>query len=266
MKHNEPKISAFDFITDLASRGQYSFTTEAFINAQNSTPTAARAALRRLKEQGMIAAPFRSFWVIVPPEYRALECLPAEQFIPDLMAHLKEPYYVSLLSAAQYHGAAHHSPQIFQIMTRANKPVLRCGKIAIEFVAKRNASEMPTEARNTKRGSIKLSTPELTALDLIGYYQHCGGLDNVATVLSELSEQMDGQKLLKTATFAPIAWVQRLGYLLRLVGADKITSEIAALIEKENPKIAPLIRGPSKGAPKDRIFRVAINMEVEPDL
>ena len=49
-----------------------------------------------------IADPNRGFHVVVPPAYRRLGCLRADQFIPDLMAHLGEPYYVGLLSAAKY--------------------------------------------------------------------------------------------------------------------------------------------------------------------
>jgi hypothetical protein len=52
-----------------------------------------RAQLRRLKEQGLIAEPVRGFLVIVPPEYRHLGCLPAEQFVPQLMAIAAEPYW-----------------------------------------------------------------------------------------------------------------------------------------------------------------------------
>src|SRR5204862_425249 len=75
---------------------------------------AVQAALRRLKRRGEIADPYRGFHVIVPPEYRRLGCLPAEQFVPQLMRVLGETYYVALLSAAELHGAAHQRPQAFQ--------------------------------------------------------------------------------------------------------------------------------------------------------
>jgi hypothetical protein len=39
------------------------------------------------------------------------------------------------------------------------------------------------------------STPEGTALELVGYPNRAGGLDNVATVLSELSEEMVAERL-----------------------------------------------------------------------
>lgn len=44
-----------------------------------------------------------------------------------------------------------------------------------------------------------VSTPEATALDLIGYQYHAGGLDQVATVLSELAERIDPEKLAAAA-------------------------------------------------------------------
>jgi hypothetical protein len=49
--------------------------------------------------------------VIVPPEYRRIECLAADHFVPQLMEHLGEWYYVALLSAAELHGAAHQRPK-----------------------------------------------------------------------------------------------------------------------------------------------------------
>jgi len=48
--------------------------------------------LSRLAAKGAIASPAREFYLIVPPEYRGLGCLPAEQFVPALMEfHALEP-------------------------------------------------------------------------------------------------------------------------------------------------------------------------------
>src|SRR5262249_40136028 len=106
---------AAEFIVELASRGRYHFTTEEAVASLRGQIPAVRAAMRRLKANGQIAAPHRGFHVIVPPEYRRLGCLPAEQFVPQLMDHLGETYYAALLSAAELHGAAHHRPQSFQV-------------------------------------------------------------------------------------------------------------------------------------------------------
>lgn len=41
---------------------------------------------------------------------------------------------------------------------------------------------------NTPRGTLVISTPEATALDLVGYPHRAGGLNQVATVLAELAD------------------------------------------------------------------------------
>jgi predicted transcriptional regulator of viral defense system len=156
---------------------------------------AARAALRRLAEKKAIASPQRGFHVILPPEYRRVGCLPPKQFVPQLMATRGLTYYVGLLPAAQYHGSAHHRPQQFQVMVERPRPAISCGEVRVAFIARRAAASVAVELRNTPRGTIRVSTPEATALDLVGYPAHAGGLDAVATVLSELVDRLDPMKL-----------------------------------------------------------------------
>ena len=96
---------AVQFVADVAAAGRYCFTTDEAVRAFGGSLVAARAALRRLKARIEIADPHRGFHVIVPPEYRQLGCLPADQFVSQLMEYLHEPYYVALLSAAELHGA-----------------------------------------------------------------------------------------------------------------------------------------------------------------
>lgn len=111
-------------IADLASRGRYHFTSSDLHSVLGVSEAAARQALSRLAAKGEIASPARGFYVIVPPEYRRLGCRPADQFIPALMEHRSARYYVGLLSAAQYHGVAHHRPQEFQVVLQRNRPAI----------------------------------------------------------------------------------------------------------------------------------------------
>jgi len=101
------------YIEDLQHQGRYHFTTQEVASAMGREEAVVRQGLHRLKSKGRIASPQRGFHVVVPPEYRALGCLPAEQFVPQLMEHVGEQYHVALLSAAELHGAAHHRPQRF---------------------------------------------------------------------------------------------------------------------------------------------------------
>ena len=55
----------------------------------------------------------------------------------------------------------------------------------------------------------------LTAADLVQYQQHVGGLSRVATILEELSEQIDiNNQLAPLATYVKKVVWQRLGYIL----------------------------------------------------
>jgi predicted transcriptional regulator of viral defense system len=215
--------SATDLVRNLASQGRYHFTTDEAGEALGSSLVATRAALRRLKQKGDLATPYRGFHVIVPPEYRRLGCLPGEQFIPQLMGHLGLAYHAALLSAAQYHGAAHQRPQVFQVMIQKNRPAIACGEVRVTFVARRNVDDIPVTERNTPRGSVRVSTPEATAFDLVGYPRQAGGLDHVLTVLTELAEALSAERLVALAPLSPVAWSQRLGSLLDRIGqADRV--------------------------------------------
>jgi predicted transcriptional regulator of viral defense system len=205
--------AAATYVDDLAADGRHTFTTKEAVAALGGSLPAVRAALRRLKAKGEIADPHRGFHVIVPPEYRRLRCLPAEQFVPQLMRHLGEVYYVALLSAAELHGAAHQRPQAFQVMVKANRRAIACGEVRVQFVARKDLERTPVLEKNTPRGPIRVASPEATALELVGYADQSGGLDNVASVLAELAEMLDAKRLVAAASHCPIAWVQRLGYL-----------------------------------------------------
>ena len=258
--------SAADYITGLQARGRYAFTTADVVAALGASVAAARAALRRLKRKAVIADPYRGFHVVVPPAYRRLGCLPAEQFIPELMHHLGEVYYVGLLSAAQYHGAAHQTPMVFQVIVPGSRRGLQCGGVRVEFIARQDMRATPVVERNTETGIIRVATPEATALELVGYPEHCGYLDNVATVLAELADSIRGELLAVEARRAPLAWVQRLGFLLSIVGADALASYLDPVLAERNAFTVPL--APWKemsGAPRDARWNVAANVEVEPD-
>ena len=260
-------MTASQYIDHLASIGRYHFTTDEATEALGVSRLAARAALRRLMRHGAIATPFRGFYVVVSPEYRRLGCLPGEQFIDQLMGHLGEPYYVGLLSAAEYHGAAHHRPQQLQVVSEKNRPALDCGRVRVAFIARSNILEIPVRLFNTPRGTLRVSTPEATALDLVGYPEHSAGLANVATVLSELAESLDPDQLADAARHSPLPWSQRLGYLLEHLGFKEASDSLATFVADNAPHVTPLApAAPMRGTPRDSRWKVAVNTAVEAEL
>ena len=259
-------MRASEYIRDLAASGAYHFTTADAIKAIGGNPPAVRAQLRRLRQQEMIAEPVRSFHVIVPNEHRRLGCLPAEHFIDQLMQAWGEPYYVCLLSAAERHGAAHQRPQATQVMVRKNRQTIECGLVRVEFVARGDLDKMPISKINTPRGVLRYSSPEMTALELVGYPNHAGGLDNVATVLAELSEEMDADNLLEAAELSPVSWSQRLGHLLELVGQEELAHALAPFVLENARSYTPLRRAASiAGGERNPRWKLIVNVDVELD-
>lgn len=267
MEQESSRIHARDYIASLASMGRYHFTSIEARNALGVSGDAAKLALNRLSRQKMIASPARGFYVIVPPEYQSLGCLPADQFIPALMEQLGFPYYAGLLSAAQYHGAAHHRPQEFQVLVAKSRRQIRCGKVRVAFIVRKNLQNVPTQPFNTPRGTIKVSTPEATAIDLVGYSHHAGGLDQVATILSELADRIEAEKLVVAAQTAPVTWAQRLGYLLEHVNAGDKTGALKSYVSKSARQTVSLLPGTTgtKG-PRDADWKLFVNVDVEAEL
>ena len=259
-------LSPRELIDALAAEGRYHFSTEEARAALGVSPAAAKLAVNRLARLGLVASPGRGFYVIVPPEYRRIGCLPAEQFIPALMEHWKLRYYAGLLSAAQYHGAAHQRPQEFQVMLARNRQPINCGAVRVSFIARKRLAEVPVQNFNTPRGTILLSTAEATAVDLVGYARHAGGLDQVATVLSELAERIDPELLVTAAATAPVPWAQRLGYLMELVGAAEKTVPLKDYVRRKARNAASLLpAGPRRKGKRSADWKLDINAEVEPE-
>jgi predicted transcriptional regulator of viral defense system len=260
----ERDMTAKSFITHMMAQGRYCFRTDEAAQALDSNPIAVRAALRRLREKGDLAMPYKGFYVIVEPEYRVIGCLPASHFIPSLMEHLGEPYYAGVLSAAEFHGAAHQRPQVFQVVTVKNRPGVLCGKVRVEFIARKNMEKVPVSDYKTPRGYLKVSTPEATAFDVVGYPRHAAGLDNAATVLAELAEKIDSRKLVQVAGLSPIAWSQRLGYLLELAGGEKMAKALAEYVAERNAGLTLLDPAMPKGnGDYSRRWRVVVNATVD---
>lgn len=263
------KLDLAIWIRQLMTEGRYFFTSNEAILALNKSPIAVRASIRRLKAKGMIASPVRGFNIIIPPEYQSLRCLPPEQFIPDLMKFLEQPYYAGLLTAAQFYGASHQQPQEFQVITSQNRKRIMCGKVNVHFIAKNFAKDMPTTSIKTPRGYLSISSPEMTTFDLILYSHYAGGLSNAVTVIFELLEKISPERLAEATKFVThISTIQRLGFLLENVLKKKnFTLPLLSIVKKKAQAFIPLVPSVSKkGAVVNENWKVLINMKIESEL
>ena len=126
------------WIDQRQSKGLYYFTREEALKTLNTSETALKQAATRLIKKKRIVRVYSGFFIIVPLEYAATGVLPAEWFITDLMDYAGQPYYVGLLSAAVFHGAAHQQPQEFQVITNSPLRKIEAGNLSIRFFTKKN--------------------------------------------------------------------------------------------------------------------------------
>lgn len=257
-----------DFINSLSAKGQRCFTTAEIVATLGISFNAARSAIQHVKASGEIASPAKGFYVIVPPEYRILGCLPPELFIRQLMEYWKMPYYICLQSAAKYYGAAHQQTQVFHVMIPKNRPGIKCGKVRIDFIAKKGLERTPVQLFKTVAGNISVSTPEATAKDLICYPQRCGGFNPILTILEELVEAI---KLVPLGELANSShdkqWIQRLGFLLDLLERNEMSETLYQHIVECPIRYIPLAYYmPVEDAEKNNKWKINVNIELESDL
>jgi predicted transcriptional regulator of viral defense system len=256
------------FIEHLQSHGRYSFEKQELLKDLDISLDGIRVALSRLGKMGRIAMICHGFYVIIPLEYRESGILPAVWFIDHLMKFLRLPYYVGLLSAASLQGASHHQPQEFQVVTVKQVRPIRVRGLTVKFIVKRNISPRDElKQLKTETGYIWVSQPELTAIDLLSYANRVGGMNHAATVLAELGEILRPARLVAVAKKeAPLAVIQRLGYILDYVGWPNKTAKLARLVHPGKAPKTLLEPGIVKrDAEFNEKWSVVVNRKIEVD-
>lgn len=262
--------SLIDYIESLQANGRYTFTRIEAIATLKITPDAFKLAALRLIKKKKLARLKHGFYVIVPTEYQEVSTPPPAWFIDYFMQFNQQPYYVGLLSAAALHGAAHQQPQVFQVVT--NKPIrhIQAGRARIEFFTKKQISLTSYQSIKTPTGYMNVSIPEITAFDLVRYVKSVGHLNLVATVLSELHEKFDAVRLstILESENLEAAHIQRLGYLLELMSADKkIITLLKQWVKKQHPRTIPLRPGKTyEQSQKNTDWLLYINQTIESDV
>lgn len=225
----------------------------------------------RLRRAGRLFSPMRGGYVPIPAEYRSWRAVPASHFIDPMMRHLGHEYYVGYLSAAEVHGAAHQRPQVFQVITDARLNDRTFDRVRIEFTTSAKTATRPTTAVNTPTGTMKVSIPETTVLDLVARPVHGGGLSNIATIIGEFLGDglLDIQRLASLAMDYPAAVPQRTGWMLEQV-AEQVGAEVdlAPLAEVAHARLkpTPLAAAGRQAGPFNERWNILVNTDVESDL
>jgi predicted transcriptional regulator of viral defense system len=234
----EARPSLSSYLTRLLSSGQVVFSRDEALHALAITPRAFMKAAERLQRQSALVHVRPGFYIVVPPQFLSWGAPPPTWYIDELMKHEGCKYYVGLLKAAELHSASHQAVMEFQVITNRRLPKLTVGRSGIVFYYRKDMPDIyeGIEDRKTDTGTMRVSSIELTALDLVRYPRAAAGLDNIATVLSDLGRKINGTKLalLAQAFERPVA--QRLGYLLgRINRGDRAKAMFRTLFASSPP-------------------------------
>jgi len=266
-----------EYLHNLQANGKLFFSMSDLQNEFSGySLNALQLNLKRLSRKGKVQFVMKGFYVIIPPEYQRKKILPPELFLDSLFRYLNRPYYLGLISAASMHGASHQ--QAMESYVFINKPPIRPTNVEglkINYVVKSEFPGHGLEQRKTAAGYLNISGLELTVLDLVEYRQRVGGLNRISTILYELSESLQPEKLkLVLENKVSLSAIQRLGYILDVV-IDKpesiaLQKEISSILKNylSGKKIfrVPLKSGIKKeGFPVNPDWKIIENYKIETD-
>lgn len=254
----------------LLSRGRLWVTTAEVAELLEAPPNEVPPIVARWRAKGLAFAPTRGAYVLIPPEFRSWGAVPASHFIDPMMRFLGHDYYVGYLSAAEVHGPAHQRPQVFQVVTSGRLRDRSFGRVQIEFTTSSDMGHRPTVERNTPTGTMLVSTPEVTVLDLIAAPDRGGGISNVATVIGELleSDTVDVSALARVSADYPLAVRQRTGWMLEFVAQllDRVIDLSSLSASIAGTERTPLLPSAGRSGRADPRWNVIVNTDVELDL
>jgi predicted transcriptional regulator of viral defense system len=250
---SDQRMAFSSYLTNLLSAGRVVFSRDEAQAALGVSQGALLDAAERQQRRQHLISPRRGFYVIVLPQYLAWGAPPPPWYIDDLMRHEGRPYYVGLLKAAELHGATHQAVMEFQVITDKRLPKIRAGRSTIGFYYRKDirAVGQGIEDHKTDTGRMKVSSVELTALDLLRYPHAAGGLDNIATILSDLGDRIDPGKLAALSVSHERSVSQRLGHLLDRYGHSERAAALRAALP-QGPALPWVELEPSQAA--DPVF------------
>lgn len=257
---------AKDFMLSKLERGYYTFSLK---EAENAVGTGRKTweAIDRLAKQGWLFSPSKGFYVIIDPQHQGSGFLPVEWFIDDWLKHLGGQYYLGMLTAAMLHGASHQKPQQVQVVRDRVFADLDKGPYHISSFYKKVIPDDSREQRQSPAGYFWISTPEMTAYDILRYPRACPSLDLAATVLQELGERITPDQLAALVdSEAGVATLQRLGWLLDYTGWSEKTGLLAERLRNKRMAWRPMRTDLPKHGPRESKWRVVANAEIEADL
>jgi predicted transcriptional regulator of viral defense system len=181
-----------------------------------------------------------------------------------MMTTLKRSYYVSLLSAAELHGASHQAPQAFQVMCNPPLSNRQFARVRLRFYSGSHIRSSAHTSHKVPTGTMRVATREQTVVDMVANPSEAGGLGNIATVLRDIGP-LQGQALATLAIRRNRTLTRRVGWMVEQFGNY---DDLQALHQAAAPLLSePVLLqiGAARRGPVDSTWGLRINSEVEPD-
>jgi predicted transcriptional regulator of viral defense system len=113
---------------------------------------------------------------------------------------------------------------------------------------------------------MRVASPEITVFDLLRHPGPSGGLNNIATVLAELSDRIELDELVATASLVHLTEVQRAGYLFELLERAELARALEDYLQNHQTQPSALRPDlPTDRAPISKRWKLALNVTIEPD-
>lgn len=140
---------------------------------------------------------------------------------------MNKPYYVGLYSASAIHGASHQRIQQDYVITVS--PAIRDiekESTKIRFFSAEHWPELNIIQQKSDAGIFNVSSPALTAVDLIHHHTKIGGINRMLSNLDELSREITTEDIADLLTWYPYQrTLQRFGFLMEQIAEDSSISE-----------------------------------------
>ena len=264
------RLSITEYIHQLQSFEEYAFSWKELLNSCNKTETSLKRQLSRLVEKKEIINLRKEFYLIIPPRYSKQGQIPIQLYIEKLFKTLARKYYLGFYSAAKFHGASHQQAHQEYVMIENQKlGDIKKTESQIRFFTTAKWPSKNIEERKSDAGIFKISSPALTAVDLIHHQNKIGGLNRMLAILEELIEEITPKDVSELLSWYPHrSTVQRFGYLLQELQAG---NELIELVAKHlaSTKYYPVLLKPKSGqrpGSVDNHWKIDVNIKLESDL
>ncbi len=263
-------MAVANYIKQLLSYEEYSFSLNELIENIHKSETSIKSELSRLIAKKEIVNLRKGFYLIITPRYSSAQKLPIQLYCEKLFNYLNRNYYISLFSAAKFHGASHQQIQRDYVITEKPKfNDISKSTLDIRFFTTSNWSDKNIQIKKSDAGIFKVSSPALTIVDLIHHQTKLGGVNRMLAVIEELSKELNESDLVELLNWYPNkSTLQRFGFLL---GAHGINEEFQELIfmNLKSTDFFPVLLSPRSNEKPGAVYnkwKVAVNIKMESDI